>query len=197
LNMSATKQNTTFEKGFKYLKIAAMHHLARMYSGSNAWAITAWPIEKLARETFGERYSIILENLRKNLYHYLSEIGAEWTEADEETGGFNILLPGTYIEAAKALKTLWLSLHLVYMTAANEPKHFPDPTDLYTLYESYIKTAKRLLYNSITFKQANIWLEAASYIALLNNPILPELFELLMLEKPIAAIISALALYMK
>ena len=57
MNMTATKQDTTLEKEFKHLKIAVMHHLARMYSGNNAWAITAWPIEKLAGENLGERYS--------------------------------------------------------------------------------------------------------------------------------------------
>ena len=196
--MRTTKQNIDFEKEFNRLKTLAIHHLARMYDQSNAWAITAWPIEKLAEDSLGERYLRTLENLRKNLYRYLSEIGAEWTEADEETGGFNILLPGTYMEAAKALQSLWLSLHLVYMTTANEPRYVPDITELYTLYNSYVGTVKKL-YNltSPTFKQANMWLETAAYIALLSNPVVPDVFEALMIDKPVAVIISVLALYMR
>ncbi|ALL00642.1 hypothetical protein Pyrde_0592 [Pyrodictium delaneyi] len=196
--MKPIEQYANAENEFNKLKSVAIYYLTRMYSKNSAWALTAWPIEKLAGESLEGKYAQTLESLRRNLYHYLSEIGAEWTEVDEETGGFNILLPGTYIEAAKALQTLWLSLHLVYMTSANEPQYTPDITDLYTLYSSYISLAKKLYWiKGITFRQANSWLETAAYIALLIGPVTPDLFETLMLEKPIATIISALTLYMK
>ncbi|WP_168371229.1 hypothetical protein [Pyrodictium occultum] len=152
-------------------------------------------MEQLAGEDLDEKHSKALKTLRRNLYAYLSRKGAEWTEVDEETGGFNILLPGTYEDAARALQALWLSLHLVYMVSSREPSVWPEATEVYEIHRSYLEVIEHIGVRQLTFKQANQIVETASYIALLSTPLFPELFELLALDKPVAVVLHALSLY--
>jgi len=150
------------------------YHLARIYQRNNAWAITAWEIERLAEETLEPPYMETVRQLRSNLYAYISSLGAEWP-AEEEN---NIVLNGTYIEAAKTLKALWLSLHLVYMNPLEPRVEQVEPWEAYEALSRYTQlVAKALRLKPIPFKLADRLLGLASLAAMLAGVVYPEHFE--------------------
>ncbi len=153
----------------------ALHlHLEPMYADNNAWSLTAWEMEHLAEEQLPPRYMAAVKTLRQNLYAYIASLGAEWP-AEEEN---NILLSGTYIEAAKALKALWLSLHLAYMAPLQAHHGTSRPEDYYPILQRYTRIlaeASRL--KPVPFKLADRLLSAASLTALLAGIVYPEHFE--------------------
>jgi len=167
------------------------YHLVPLYAGNTAWTLTAWEMEKLAEETLGQKYMKTIDTLRRSLYTYIASLGAEWP-AEEEN---HILLQGTYIEAAKALKALWLSLHLVHLAPAEEPRHVPPPEELYTIYKTYLQLRNHIVSVSkpVPFRIADRMLEVAAYVALLSGVVEPAHFEELGLAEIIADIIWVLA----
>ncbi len=161
------KEADTVEKLLHY-------HLARIYQRNNAWAITAWEIERLADEKLGPDYMETVRQLRSSLYAYISSLGAEWP-AEEEN---NIVLNGTYIEAAKTLKALWLSLHLVYMNPLEPRVEQVEPWETYETLNRYTRlVAKALRLKPIPFKLADRLLGLASLTAMLAGVVYPEHFE--------------------
>jgi len=165
-------------------------YLAAMYSGIKAWTLTAWELERLAEEKLPDRYMKTVYTLRRNLYTYIASLGAEWPHEDENT----ILLPGTYVEAAKALKALWLSLHLVHLAPAEQPRQYPPLEEVYPIYAAYNRLRKTITRSKpIPFKTADRLLEAAAHVALLSGIVEPSHFSILGLEEPTADIIWALA----
>jgi len=169
---------------------ATHYYLAPLYARNNAWALTAWEMDKLAGEELDKDYKTTIDYLRKNLYAYIASLGAEWP-AEEEN---NILLPGTYVEAAKALKALWLSLHLVYLAPTEQPAVIPPPQELYQLYRRYLVLRRMTIaLKPIPFKVADQFLEAAAYVALLAGRVEPTHFEILGLAEIVADIVWLLS----
>lgn len=166
------------------------YHLATMYLNVNAWSITAWEIERLAEEPLPDRYLATVRMLRQNLYAYISSLGAEWPAEEENT----ILLPGSYNEAAKALKALWLSLHLVLLTPVEQPKQLPPIEEIYTVYTAYTRILREAQgYKPLPFKLADRLLTVAAMVSLSTGRAEPSDYERLGVAQIVADILWALS----
>jgi hypothetical protein len=182
-------QTRRLEREIARLEKILHYHLAVAYSDTKAWALTAWEIERLAEETLPQPYNETIKSLRQNLYAYISSLGAEWP-AEEEN---HILLPGTYIEAAKTLKALWLSLHLATLSPAEEPRELPSLESLYPLYQRYTRLHRTLTrMKPIPFRLADRFLTIAALTALTTGSVEPRDYEVLGIPIIVADMVWAL-----
>lgn len=179
------------------LKRHAYYLLARVYPNTGSWILTAWKIDAIIEEEGGEqeketlkRLSPVISMLRRNLYTYISTLGAEWPAEDENT----IVLRGGITEAGNALKALWLSLHIAYMTPAGLDPNPPEPSQVYPLMEAYARLYTRLVkrYKPLPFKLADQLLEAAAYIAMTPGLVPPEAIDALGVPVIVADMLYAL-----
>ena len=179
------------------LKRHAYYLLARVYPYTESWILTAWKIDSIIEEEGGEeekrtleKLAPVLSMLRHNLYTYISTLGAEWPAEDENT----IVLRGGITEAGNALKALWLSLHIAYMTPAGLNPDPPEPSQVYPLMEAYARLHAKLVkqYKPLPFKLADQLLETAAYIAMTPGLVLPEAIDALGVHTIVADMLYAL-----
>lgn len=157
------------------LERAALALVARVYRGNEAWILNAWRLETLAEEELPGQIAGKVEELRRNLYAYIASLGAEWSPEEEDT----LLLRGSYLDAAKTLKALWLSLHLARLAPAQLEAEPPAPEEAYPLYEAYVRLHAEALqrYKPLPFLVADRMLEAAAALAMATGFVDPGIYE--------------------
>ncbi len=164
--------------------------LARVYGENNAWIVHAWPLEVLAEETLPKPIEPAVRQMRSLLYSYIASLGAEWSPEEENT----ILLRGSYIEAVKTLKALWLGLHIATVLPADlEHVTPPAPEEVYEPARLYLRLRRRLLGSApAPYREADRLLEAAAALALAPGYADPASLNVLGAEEIIADMLYAI-----